>query len=76
VLKFVLVVVVIGLLVYGALRMLEGRKATGPSGPARPTRRPGPQRRMTAPDDDEDFLRGLNRRKRTNDPDNGGDAPS
>jgi hypothetical protein len=76
VLKFVLVVVVFALLVYGAFRMLDGRRAGGSTGQGKSKRSPGSQRRVVAPDDDEDFLRGLDRRrKRTGDSD-GGDAPA
>ena len=73
-----LVVIIFAVLVYGVLRLLERRRAARPSGGRAPGRTSGPQRRTLAPDDDEDFLRGLNRRRRrSGDPDNGGpDAPA
>lgn len=48
-LKVLVVVVVLALIVYGFVRLLQQR--TG-----------GPTPRVTGPDDDPDFLRGLDRR--------------
>ena len=65
-----LVVLLFAALVYGALWLIEqhraGRagRAGGEGGPSAP--RAKPPRRSTAPDDDEDFLRGL-RKHRTDD---------
>ncbi|MGZ4438282.1 MAG: hypothetical protein ACXVW6_11605 [Nocardioidaceae bacterium] len=75
--KFVLVVIVFAVLVYGVLRLLERRRAARSTRAAGPGRTSGPQRRILAPDDDEDFLRGLNRRrKRSGDSDNDTDTPT
>jgi hypothetical protein len=77
VLKFLLVILVFALLVYGVLRMLDLRRTGGSAGPGRRGPTAKPQRRVVAPDDDEDFLRGLDRRrKRTGDSDGGGDSPA
>ena len=70
--KFLLVVLVFAVVTYLVTRALQGR---GPGG--RPTlrrpdkpRRPSQPPRIVAPDDDEDFLRDLDR-KRLNPPDEG-----
>jgi hypothetical protein len=57
VLKFLIVVLIIALAVYGCVMLVE-RQLSGPKKP--PTK--GPQRPI-GPDDDPDFLRDLNRRK-------------
>jgi hypothetical protein len=66
VLKFVLVVALFAGAVYLCLWALERRRAGGTGGA--PTKRPGrsprPQTRQVAPDDDEDFLRWLERKRR------------
>ena len=68
--KFLLVVVVLGVAVYLVVRFLQRR---GPSSvrrgattrPApRPKSKPTQPRRPVAPDDDPDFLRDLDRKKR------------
>ena len=59
--KFLLVVVVFGLLVYGVFWLIE-RRGRNASPSARP--RPSTPRRAVAPDDDEEFLRELERRRR------------
>jgi len=67
VLKLLLVVVLFAVLTYATFRVIERRGVTGSPTPLdRPrSRRPAP--RPVAPDDDEDFLRGLNRRRRDQD---------
>lgn len=65
VLRFVLVVLVFAWATYLLVRALQNRGLTPPS---TPSRRPGlPRRpqapRVVAPDDDEDFLRELDRRR-------------
>jgi len=70
VLKFLLVVLVFAAAVYALMWALERRRAGGsaprPSMPRRPTK---PQARQAAPDDDEDFLRWLDRKRRKDSPD-------
>jgi hypothetical protein len=69
--KFLLVIIVFAALVYAAFYLLERRRGRGGGRPAprRSTpRRPTP--RNLAPDDDEDFLRDLNRRNRKDRPKN------
>jgi hypothetical protein len=71
VLKFLLVVALFAVAVYILLRALERRRAGGSGGTprrrrGRPTR---PQTRQVAPDDDEDFLRWLERKRRKDTPD-------
>ncbi len=64
-LKFLLVVAVFAALVYALMWALE-RRRTGGAGamPKMPRRNPGPQPRQSAPDDDEDFLRWLDRKRK------------
>ena len=72
-LKFLLVVAVFAALVYAFMWALERRgvagstsgSAKGVSRPRRPTR---PETRQVAPDDDEDFLRWLERKRRKDSP--------
>lgn len=64
--KFVLVVVVVGALVYLTVRIIERRGLK----PLRPHR---PQPRPLAPDDDPDFLWGLDKKKRHPEDDEGPD---
>jgi hypothetical protein len=59
--KFLLVIVVFAALVYTVFWLIERRRGGKP--PARRTPR-SPGSRTVAPDDDEDFLRDLNRRFR------------
>jgi len=72
VLKFLLVVALFAALVYALMWSIERRRAAGASGGSvgrpRPPfkRRPRPKTKQVAPDDDEDFLRWLDR-KRKND---------
>ena len=71
-LKFLLVVLVFAALVYALMWAIERRRAGGsaPSGtgPSRPGRGPAPPTRQVAPDDDEDFLRWLARKRRKDSP--------
>lgn len=60
VLKFLLVVVIIALAVYGCV-MLVDRQLNGIKRPSRPRR--SQPRRPIGPDDDPEFLRQLNRRR-------------
>ncbi len=53
--KFLLVVVILGVTLYLTIRVIERRGMA----PRRPRR--GPEPRVTGPDDDPDFLRGLDR---------------
>jgi hypothetical protein len=78
VLKFLLVVVVFAALVYALMGALERRRVGGSDGgsdggssamPKRPRRGTGPQPRQAAPDDDEDFLRWLDRKRKKDSPD-------
>ena len=67
-LKVLFVVVLFAVATYLLIRVIERR------GVARPVRRhePRPQRRPVAPDDDEEFLRDLDRKRRhPEDPDGG-----
>jgi hypothetical protein len=73
VLKFVLVVALFAGLVYAVMWAIERRRAAGSGGDAggtpsprrNPLRPPSrPQTRQVAPDDDEDFLRWLDRKRK------------
>jgi hypothetical protein len=59
VLKVLLVVIVLALAVYATIRVLQRGGTPLPS----PRRRPRPPVRPQGPDDDEDFLRDLDRRR-------------
>ena len=65
--KFLLVVIVFAALVYAVFWLIERRRGGAPSTGRRTPPRPTP--RSVAPDDDEDFLRDLNRRNRRKDQD-------
>lgn len=70
-LKFLLVIAIFALATYLTVRMLE-RRAGNSKRPAagRPRPQPRPRPKPVAPDDDEDFLRDLDRkRKHPEDPD-------
>ena len=70
--KALLVVILFALVVYGVLRLLELRRARrSGGGPVRPA----PPRRPLAPDDDPNFLRDLEQRRRReqHERDKGGD---
>ncbi len=66
--RFVIVVLLFAGVVYALLWALERRRAArgggGTAGPGRGLRRPRPETRQVAPDDDEDFLRWLERKQR------------
>jgi hypothetical protein len=66
--KFVIVVLLFAGVVYALLWALERRRAArGGQAPGKPRpglRRPRSQPRQVAPDDDEDFLRWLERKQR------------
>ena len=62
-LKFALVVVLFAAVVYAIAWTLERRRTLG-RGNALPKRRSKPQMKQVAPDDDEDFLRWLDRKGR------------
>lgn len=60
-LKILLVVALVAVAIYLVVRASQGGAAAlGKGGPKRP---PKPRPRAVAPDDDEDFLRDLDRRK-------------
>lgn len=66
-LKFLLVVAVVGLVTYLAVRLVQRRLPGGGTPAVRrplPGPRPKPKPKMVAPDDDEDFLRDLERKRR------------
>lgn len=66
-LKLLLVVILVALTIYLVTRAVQ--RAGGPELPKRPRRRPEPPR-IIGPDDDPDFLRDLDRkRKHPEDPD-------
>jgi hypothetical protein len=62
VLKFLLVVAVFAVATYLAIRFLQGQGPGGSRGGAR-LPRPKPKPKPVAPDDDEDFLRDLDRKR-------------
>ncbi|NYD56561.1 hypothetical protein BKA08_000799 [Nocardioides marinisabuli] len=64
-LKFLLVVAFVAVVTYLAIRLMQRRLPGGGSqGVRRPLPGPKPKPRMVAPDDDEDFLRDLERKRR------------
>lgn len=65
--KFLLVIIVFAALVYAVFWLIERRRARASGRPSRPAARPAT--RMSTPDDDEDFLRDLDRRFRRPDQD-------
>jgi hypothetical protein len=62
VLKVLLVVLLFAALTYGLIRVIERRGVAGRPRGQRPASRPEP--RVTGPDDDPDFLRDLERKRR------------
>ncbi len=70
-LKFLLVVLLFAAAVYALMWALE-RRRTGGSGASplpRLTRPPKPPTKQVAPDDDEDFLRWLDKKRKRDSPD-------
>ena len=68
-LKLLLVVVVLAVVTYAVLRLLERLGASGsPSLGGHAPRSRGGTSRQVAPDDDEDFLRWLDRKRRKDPP--------
>ena len=61
--KLLLVVLVFAAATYLAVRWMQDRGYGGPSAPRRPSK-PQPPARPVAPDDDEAFLRDLERKRR------------
>lgn len=61
-LKVLLVVLLLAALTYGLVRVIERRGVT--LRPQRPRSTPRPQPRVMGPDDDPDFLRDLDRKRR------------
>ena len=59
--KFLLVVALLAIATYLVIRVIQRRGVLPPT-PGRPRPRPQP-RRVVAPDDDEDFLRDLDRKR-------------
>lgn len=69
-LKFVLVVVIVAAVVYLLVRLVERRGTSGTGAVRRgPLGKRPPQGRAIAPDDDDAFLRDLNRRRRRSEED-------
>jgi hypothetical protein len=69
VLKVLLVVVLFAVVTYAVFRLLERRSGSGTGAPGGPSRSPrGTAPRQVAPDDDEDFLRWLDRKRRKDPP--------
>lgn len=62
-LKFLLVVILVAVIVYLTARAIE-RRGVAPA----PPRRPQPPPRPLGPDDDADFLRDLDRKRKRKDP--------
>lgn len=65
--KLLLVVVIFAAVTYLAIRWMQDRGPGGAPAPRRTTR-PQPPTRPVAPDDDEGFLRDLERRRRNQQP--------
>jgi hypothetical protein len=63
VLRFLLVVILFGVATYFLVRLLQER-GLAPQQRPKPKRRPSTPPKMVAPDDDEDFLRDLDRKRR------------
>ncbi len=60
--RFLLVVILFAVATYLIVRLMQERGLTPPPRP-RPKRRPSAPPKIVAPDDDEDFLRDLDRRR-------------
>ena len=68
--KFLVVVILFAVATYLIVRLMQERGLTPPQRP-KPKRRPSAPPKIVAPDDDEDFLRDLDRRRlNPEDPDN------
>lgn len=63
-LKVLLVVVLFAVATYLLIRVIERRGVARPLRRPQPRSQPRPPQRPVAPDDDEDFLRDLDRRRR------------
>jgi hypothetical protein len=64
VLRFLLVVILFAVATYFLVRLMQERGLTPQQRPQpKPKRRPSRPPRMVAPDDDEDFLRDLDRKR-------------
>lgn len=64
-LRFAVFILLLALVIYVITRLLSNRASGGPA-PTRPRRRtPTPPQRPVGPDDDEDFLRDIERRRRS-----------
>ena len=65
-LKVLLIVLLFAALIYGLIRVIERRGIAGrpPGSRLRPRQAPRPDPRPFGPDDDPDFLRDLDRKKR------------
>ena len=61
-LRFLIVVILFAVAIYFLVRLLQER-GLAPQQAPRPRRRPSAPPRIVAPDDDEDFLRDLDRRR-------------
>jgi hypothetical protein len=61
-LRFLLVVILFAVATYLLVRLMQERGLTPPSRP-KPKRRPSTPPKIVAPDDDEDFLRDLDRKR-------------
>ncbi|MCX6400375.1 MAG: hypothetical protein NTX33_10660 [Propionibacteriales bacterium] len=61
--KFLLVVIIFAVVTYLAIRWMQDRGLGGPAAKRLPSR-PKPPSRPVAPDDDESFLRDLERKRR------------
>ena len=59
--KFLLVIIIFAVVMYLAIRWMQDRGMGGPPAKRRPSR---PPNRPVAPDDDESFLRDLERKRR------------
>ena len=62
-LRFLIVVIVFAAATYLVVRMLQERGLAPTQSPQNKKRRPTKPPRMVAPDDDEDFLRDLDRKR-------------
>lgn len=61
--KFLLVIIVLGVAIYALVRLIQRRRLSKSTGPG-PEPGPREMRRPSSPDDDPDFLRDLERKRR------------